>query len=115
MSSENVTSGENQQETASARLDLDSQWVVGFVDGEGLFLRIDTSQPVCSADERVATPSGVSRLPTFEPSKYLQDPQRLHARHRAFWNGEDIVRPAWRHAELDRNVLARRAGTLPER
>jgi hypothetical protein len=37
MSSENVTSGDDQQETASPRLELDPHWVVGFVDGEGCF------------------------------------------------------------------------------
>jgi LAGLIDADG endonuclease len=37
MSSDNVTSGDNQQETAKLRLELDPHWVVGFVDGEGCF------------------------------------------------------------------------------
>jgi hypothetical protein len=37
VSSENVTSGDDQQETASPRLELDPHWVVGFVDGEGCF------------------------------------------------------------------------------
>jgi len=37
VSSENVTSGDNQQETARLRLELDPHWVVGFVDGEGCF------------------------------------------------------------------------------
>ena len=37
MGSDNVTSGDNQQETARPRLELDPQWVVGFVDGEGCF------------------------------------------------------------------------------
>jgi hypothetical protein len=37
MSSDNVTSGDNQQETVRPRLELDPQWVVGFVDGEGCF------------------------------------------------------------------------------
>jgi LAGLIDADG endonuclease len=36
MSSDNVTGGDNQQETAEPRL-LDASWVVGFVDGEGCF------------------------------------------------------------------------------
>ncbi len=35
MSSENPTGADNQQETASRR--LEPQWVVGFVDGEGCF------------------------------------------------------------------------------
>jgi LAGLIDADG endonuclease len=37
MSSENVTGGDNQQETASPRHLIDALWVVGFVDGEGCF------------------------------------------------------------------------------
>ena len=37
MGSDNVTSGDNQQETAGPRLKLDPHWVVGFVDGEGCF------------------------------------------------------------------------------
>jgi len=37
MSSDNVTSGDNQQETVRLRLELDPHWVVGFVDGEGCF------------------------------------------------------------------------------
>jgi hypothetical protein len=37
MSSENVTGGDNQQETARPRQLLDESWVVGFVDGEGCF------------------------------------------------------------------------------
>jgi len=36
MGSENVTGGDNQQETARPRL-FDASWVVGFVDGEGCF------------------------------------------------------------------------------
>ena len=39
--------------------------------------------------------------------KYLnQDPQRLYAERRPLRGGEDIVRPAWRHAEPGRNDLA---------
>ena len=37
MSSDNPTSGDNQQETVVPRLELDPMWVVGFVDGEGCF------------------------------------------------------------------------------
>jgi hypothetical protein len=37
VSSDNVTSGDNQQETARPRHELDPHWVVGFVDGEGCF------------------------------------------------------------------------------
>ena len=37
MSSDNPTGADNQQETAQPRLELDPQWVVGFVDGEGCF------------------------------------------------------------------------------
>src|SRR4051794_23210937 len=38
MSSENPSGADNQQETAaSPMLELDPQWVVGFVDGEGCF------------------------------------------------------------------------------
>jgi hypothetical protein len=37
MSSDNVTSGDNQQETARLRQELDPHWVVGLVDGEGCF------------------------------------------------------------------------------
>jgi hypothetical protein len=36
---------------------------------------------------------------------FWQDPQRLHARPLQR-EGEDTVRPAWRHAELGRNDLA---------
>ena len=35
----------------------------------------------------------------------IQNPQRPYAEHRAR-PGEDMVRPAWRHAEPGRNVLA---------
>src|SRR4051795_5280142 len=37
MAGDNVTSGDNQQETALSRFELDPQWIVGFVDGEGCF------------------------------------------------------------------------------
>jgi LAGLIDADG endonuclease len=37
VSSDNVTGGDNQQETARPRRLLDASWVVGFVDGEGCF------------------------------------------------------------------------------
>jgi hypothetical protein len=37
MSSDNPTSGDNQQETVVPRLELDPMWIVGFVDGEGCF------------------------------------------------------------------------------
>src|SRR5260221_9188481 len=36
MGSDNPTGADNQQETAES-LELDAQWVVGFVDGEGCF------------------------------------------------------------------------------
>src|SRR5665213_174064 len=37
MFSDNPSGADNQQETARFRLELDPQWVVGFVDGEGCF------------------------------------------------------------------------------
>ena len=37
MSSDNPSGADNQQETAKPRLELDPQWIVGFVDGEGCF------------------------------------------------------------------------------
>jgi hypothetical protein len=37
MSSDNVSGGDNQQETALSRQEIDASWVVGFVDGEGCF------------------------------------------------------------------------------
>jgi hypothetical protein len=37
MFSDNPTGADNQQETAAQALELDPQWVVGFVDGEGCF------------------------------------------------------------------------------
>ena len=37
MGSENPTGADNQQETESPTLELDAQWIVGFVDGEGCF------------------------------------------------------------------------------
>ena len=37
MCSENPTGADNQQETARSTLELDPNWVVGFVDGEGCF------------------------------------------------------------------------------
>ena len=37
MDSDNVTGGDNQQETALSRQEIDASWVVGFVDGEGCF------------------------------------------------------------------------------
>ena len=37
MDSDNVSGGDNQQETALSRHELDASWVVGFVDGEGCF------------------------------------------------------------------------------
>ena len=37
MGSDNPSGADNQQETATPRLELDAGWVVGFVDGEGCF------------------------------------------------------------------------------
>jgi hypothetical protein len=37
VSSDNPSGADNQQETATPRLELDAGWVVGFVDGEGCF------------------------------------------------------------------------------
>jgi len=37
MSSDNVSGGDNQQETVLSRQEIDASWVVGFVDGEGCF------------------------------------------------------------------------------
>ena len=48
MSSDNVTSGDNQQETASPRFEFDPQWVVGFVDEEGSSPFRFTAIPPCA-------------------------------------------------------------------
>jgi hypothetical protein len=37
MSSDNVSGGDNQQETVLSKQEIDASWVVGFVDGEGCF------------------------------------------------------------------------------
>lgn len=37
MRSDNATGGDNQQETALSRQEIDASWIVGFVDGEGCF------------------------------------------------------------------------------
>jgi hypothetical protein len=37
VNSDNVSGGDNQQETALSRQEIDVSWVVGFVDGEGCF------------------------------------------------------------------------------
>jgi hypothetical protein len=37
VSSDNVSGGDNQQETVQSRRKIDAAWVVGFVDGEGCF------------------------------------------------------------------------------
>jgi hypothetical protein len=37
VSSDNVSGGDNQQETALSRQEIDASWVEGFVDGEGCF------------------------------------------------------------------------------
>jgi hypothetical protein len=37
MGSDNPSGADNQQETSEPRVQLDPQWIVGFVDGEGCF------------------------------------------------------------------------------
>jgi len=60
VSSDNVTSGDNQQETDSSIEKLDAEWVVGFVDGEGCFsVSIHKSPFMRSA-------CGWQLLPTFQ-------------------------------------------------
>ena len=44
MSSENPSGADNQQETVRSMLELDPRWVIGFVDGEGCFSRLDPSR-----------------------------------------------------------------------
>jgi hypothetical protein len=69
MSSDNVTSGDNQQETASPSIELDPQWVVGFVDGEGCFSVSIHRNPI------VRRTRGWQVNPVFQVSQ--------HERHRA--------------------------------
>jgi len=69
MSSENVTSGDNQQETASPRFELEPHWVVGFVDGEGCFSVSLHRNPF------------VKRAPGWQVNPVFQVSQ--HERHRA--------------------------------
>jgi hypothetical protein len=60
MISENVTGGDNQQETARPRLILDASWVVGFVDGEGCF-SVSVHRNPC-----VRRTTGWQLLPVFQ-------------------------------------------------
>jgi hypothetical protein len=69
MSSDNVTSGDNQQETASPSVELEPQWVVGFVDGEGCFSVSIHRNPL------------VRRTPGWQVNPVFQVSQ--HERHRA--------------------------------
>ena len=101
MSSENVTGADNQQE----RLD---SYIASYVDGEGSFMcfnpRTKGTTPLCSSCaestlvERVIPYAvidvGIRILRDHMPNTMSQE------------NGEDMVRPAWRHAEPGRNDLA---------
>jgi len=69
MVSDNVTSGDNQQETALSRFELDPHWVVGFVDGEGCFSVSIHRNPL------VRRTRGWQVHPVFQVSQ--------HERHRA--------------------------------
>ena len=70
MDSDNVTSGENQQETLS-RLSLDPNWVCGFVDGEGCF-----SVPI---RQNPMAPHGWQLQPTFQVSQHRSNRAVLDA------------------------------------
>jgi hypothetical protein len=73
MPSDNVTSGDNQQETASPRFELEPHWVVGFVDGEGCFSVSIHRNPF------------VRRTPGWQVNPVFQVSQ--HQRHRAVLEG----------------------------
>jgi hypothetical protein len=45
-------------------------------------------------------------LPASPRNECIRNPQRPYAEHRRSMGGEDMVRPAWRHAEPGRNDLA---------
>jgi hypothetical protein len=63
MSSDNPFGADNQQETR--RVDLDSEWVVGFVDGEGCF-------SVSFHRNELARPTGGWHMqPTFHVSQHV--------------------------------------------
>jgi hypothetical protein len=69
VSSENPSGADNQQETVGSMFELDPQWVVGFVDGEGCFSVSIHRNP------NVRSTSGWQLHPTFQVYQ--------HVRHRA--------------------------------
>ena len=86
MCSDNATGADNQQERLNA------------------YTGIDVRKLIC-----VAVQLWLSRERVRDPGQCIevgnQNPQRPYAGHHRN-DGEDMVRPAWRHAEPDRNDLA---------
>ena len=80
MFSDNPTGADNQQETATQKLELDPQWVVGFVDGEGCFS--------VSIHEHPGVRSfGWQINPVFQVSQHTDASQVLHGLARFFGCG----------------------------
>jgi hypothetical protein len=71
--SENVSGGDNQQETALLRCELDAVWVVGFVDGEGCFSVSVHRSPY------VRRTRGWQLLPVFQVYQHVQHVDVLEA------------------------------------
>jgi hypothetical protein len=73
MISENVSGGDNQQETAMSRCEFDAAWVVGFVDGEGCF-SVSVHRNPC-----VRRTMGWQLLPVFQVYQHVQHQDVLEA------------------------------------
>jgi LAGLIDADG DNA endonuclease family protein len=77
MGSDNPTGADDQQETATPRLVLDPQWVVGFVDGEGCFCVSIHSHPGVRS-------FGWQINPVFQVSQHVDSRHVLDALPRFF-------------------------------
>jgi hypothetical protein len=71
--SDNVSGGDNQQETARSRSELDAAWVVGFVDGEGCFSVSVHRNPY------VRRTRGWQLVPVFQVYQHVQHRDVLEA------------------------------------
>jgi hypothetical protein len=68
-----VSGGDNQQETALSRFELDAAWVVGFVDGEGCFSVSVHRNPY------VQRTRGWQLMPVFQVYQHVQHQDVLEA------------------------------------
>ena len=120
MSSDNLTGADNQQETAES-LELDAQWVVGFVDGEGCFsvasIAIRSSgRPAtgrCSLSSKCLSTAGIERCSKHSECSSAADASARRAQAAQYTSSPSTAWPTSRDVWCRSSRTIRRQAAQP--